>query len=152
MPAYTFGTLDQFVGQALGTSGWVRVDQARIDAFAACTGDDQWIHVDPERAKRESPFGAPIAHGLLTLSLVPQMNAEVGLVPGGVSLVLNYGYDRIRFLAPVKSGSRVRGRLELLDVTPKSGGMLIKTRTTVETEGESTPALVADSLALAFPA
>ena len=80
------------------------------------------------------------------------MNAEVGLVPGGVAHVLNYGYDRVRFLAPVKSGSRVRGRLELLEVTPKSGGMLIKTRTTVETEGESTPALVADSLALAFPA
>ena len=152
MPAYTFDTLDRFVGHALGTSSWVLVDQERIDLFAACTGDEQWIHVDPERAARESPFGTTVAHGLLTLSLIPMMNEEVGLVPDGAALVLNYGADRIRYLAPVKAGSRVRGHLELLEATPKGGGVLLKTRTTVEIEGEDKPALIADGLALAFPA
>src|SRR5690606_11944237 len=97
---YTLDTLAEHVGRELGVSGWRTVDQATIDAFADVTGDHQWIHVDVERARHESPHGATIAHGLLTLSLLPAMRAEVGVVPGGVGRVLNYGYDRIRFLAP----------------------------------------------------
>ncbi|HLT48361.1 MAG TPA: MaoC family dehydratase [Rubricoccaceae bacterium] len=145
---YTLDTLAEHVGRELGVSGWRTVDQATIDAFADVTGDHQWIHVDVERARHESPHGATIAHGLLTLSLLPAMRAEVGVVPGGVGRVLNYGYDRIRFLAPVKAGARVRARVELLDAQPKGDGVLVTTRNTVEIEGEEKPALVADALTL----
>jgi acyl dehydratase len=150
---YTLDTLQDHVGRELGVSSWVTVGQDRIDAFAACTGDHQWIHVDRERAARESPFGTTIAHGLLTLSLLPLMNAEIGLVPEGVPHVLNYGSDRVRFLNPVRSGARVRSRAVLTGVTDKGDGrLLLATRSTVEIEGEETPALVADTLALLLPA
>jgi acyl dehydratase len=146
---YTLDTLHDYVGRELGVSSWVTVDQARIDAFADCTGDHQWIHVDRERAAAESPFGTTIAHGLLTLSLLPMMSEEIGLVPEGVPQVLNYGSNKVRFLTPVKSGSRVRSRAEVIDVTDKGGGrLLLTTRSTVEIEGEETPALVAETLAL----
>ena len=149
MTAYTLDTLDDHVGRELGVSSWVTVGQDRIDAFAACTGDDQWIHTDPERAARESPFGTTVAHGLLTLSLIPMMNAEIGLVPAGVPHVLNYGSDRVRFLAPVPSGARVRGRTTLVSAAERGvGRTLLTARTTVEIEGGETPALVADTLAL----
>ena len=148
---YALETLSDFVGRELGVSGWHAVDQATIDAFADVTGDHQWIHVDAERARRESPYGAPIAHGLLTLSLLPALRAEVGVVPEGVGRVLNYGYDRIRFLAPVKAGARVRARVALLDAQPKGDGVLMTTRNTVEIEGETKPALVADALVLLLP-
>ncbi len=148
-PDYSLATLPDFVGRALGVSGWLTVDQARINAFAACTGDRQWIHTDPERAARESPTGTTIAHGLLTLSLLPALRAEVGVVPGGVARVLNYGLDRVRFLAPVRSGARIRARVTLTSAEPKGEGrILLKTENTVEIEGEDTPALVADSLVL----
>lgn len=150
--AYTLATLDRFVGRELGVSDWVEVDQARIDAFAACTGDRQWIHVDPARAA-ESPLGTTIAHGLLTLSLIPQMNQQVGVVPADAGHVLNYGSDRVRYLAPVRAGRRVRGRIVLLSAEDRGAGrVLLKTRVTVEIEGEETPALVAENLVLAFPA
>src|SRR5690606_15381221 len=113
MSAYTLDTLRDFVGRELGVSGWVTVDQDRIDRFAEVTGDRQWIHVDTERARRESPHGTTIAHGLLTLSLLPALRAEVGVVPDGVARVVNYGYDRIRFLSPVRSGARIRARVVL---------------------------------------
>lgn len=146
---YTLDTLADRVGKEIGVSSWVRVGQDRIDAFAACTGDDQWIHVDRERAAREGPFGTTVAHGLLTLSLVPAMNAEIGLVPPDVPHVLNYGSDRVRFLAPVPSGARVRARTALVSVTERGAGRtLLTARTTVEIEGGDTPALVADTLAL----
>lgn len=146
---YTLDTLADWVGREIGVSSWVEVGQDRIDAFAACTGDGQWIHVDRERAAREGPFGTTVAHGLLTLSLLPTMNAEVGLVPDGVPHVLNYGSDRVRFLAPVPSGGRVRARTVLVSATPRGEGRtLLTARSTVELEGSETPALVADTLAL----
>src|SRR5215475_15349979 len=110
MPAYNMATAPLFAGRELGTSDWITVDQARIDQFAACTGDHQWIHVDVERARREGPFGGPIAHGYLTLSLVATMLMEVGVIPPDASTGLNYGLDKVRFLAPVKAGARVRAR------------------------------------------
>ena len=147
--SYSLATLHDHVGRELGVSSWVTVDQDRIDAFAACTGDHQWIHVDRERAARESPFGTTIAHGLLTLSLLPMMNEEIGLVPEGVPQVLNYGSDKVRFLNPVRSGARVRARTELVSAVEKRlGQILLTARSTVEIEGEDTPALVAETLAL----
>ncbi len=148
---YALDTLADFVGQELGVSGWLTVDQARIDAFADCTGDHQWIHVDAERAGRESPYGTTIAHGLLTLSLLPAMRQELGLLPQGTARALNYGYDRIRFLAPVPAGARLRTRTALTAAERKGGGWLATTSNTVEIEGTDRPALVADALTLFLP-
>ena len=150
-PAYTLDTLADFVGRELGVSGWHTVEQARIDAFADVTGDHQWIHVDHERARRESPHGATIAHGYLTLALLPALRAEVGVVPEGVAQTINYGLDRVRFLAPVKAGARIRVRVTLLSAEPKGGGVLVKTLNTVEVEGEQKPAVLAETLALLVP-
>jgi acyl dehydratase len=150
---YDVSTLGQFVGQELGVSDWLTVDQNRINEFADCTGDRQWIHVDVERAKRESPLGSTIAHGYLTLSLLPAMLQEVGIVPEGVSQVLNYGLDRVRFIAPVKAGARIRTRVVLLAAGPQvEGRFLLTFKNTVEIEGETKPALIAQTLALLFPA
>jgi acyl dehydratase len=141
--------IGQFVGQELGVSDWVTIDQERINEFADCTGDHQWIHVDVERAKRESPLGSTIAHGYLTLSLLPAMLQEVGIVPEGISQVLNYGLDRVRFIAPVKAGARIRDRVVLLAVEPQDKGrFLLKFQNTVEIENERKPALIAETLAL----
>jgi acyl dehydratase len=137
------------VGQELGVSEWITLDQARIDAFAACTGDRQWIHVDVERAARESPFGGPVAHGHLTLSLVAPTALE--LVAGRVAVrqALNYGLDKVRFLAPVRAGRRVRNRIAVVAVEDKGDGrFLLTTENTIEIEGERKPALVATALAL----
>src|SRR5689334_24036517 len=100
---FDVNTLEQFVGQELGVSDWITVDQQRINEFADCTGDHQWIHVDVERAQRESPFGGTVAHGYLTLSLLPAMQYQVGTVPGGVTAALNYGADKVRFITPVRA-------------------------------------------------
>ena len=149
LEGYTLATIRDFVGKELGVSDWVTVDQQRIDAFADCTGDHQWIHVDVERATRESPFGGTIAHGYLTLSLLPMMQFHVGTLPEGVTAGLNYGADRVRFITPVKSGARIRDRITLLAAEDKGGGrILTTTRHTVEIEGEEKPALVADTLAM----
>ena len=149
IPQYTMASAPQFVGRELGVSDWVTVDQERIDAFAACTGDRQWIHVDVERASRESPFGGPIAHGYLTLSLVAAMVMELGVIPPGAATGLNYGLDKVRFIAPVKTGARVRTRASLAAAEPQSGGrMLLKLDCTLEIEGEEKPALVAELLCL----
>jgi acyl dehydratase len=146
---YCMATAPQFVGRELGASVWVVVDQDRIDAFAACTGDRQWIHVDVARAKRESPFGGPIAHGYLTLSLVAAMVMELGVIPPDAATGLNYGLDKVRFIAPVKAGTRVRARATLLAVEPQSGGrVLLKLNCTLEIEGEAKPALIAELLCL----
>lgn len=137
------------VGQELGVSSWITVDQAMIDRFADTTRDHQWIHVDVERARRESPFGTTIAHGYLTLSLVPVMSYEIGAVPKEVGATLNYGLDKVRFLAPVKAGSRVRMRTVLVSLEEKSPGQhLMKCSSTIEIEGEARPALIAETLAL----
>jgi acyl dehydratase len=146
---YSIATISQYVGQELGVSEWVTITQERIDDFADFTGDHQWIHVDVERAKRESLFGTTIAHGYLTLSLAAALSMELGIIPEGVSQALNYGLDKVRFLAPVKSGSRVRDRVVLLAVEPQGKGrILLKIRNTMEIEGESKPALIADALSL----
>ena len=135
LPAYGMATAASHVGRELGVSDWVLVDQARIDQFGACTGDRQWIHVDVERARRESLFGGPIAHGYLCLSL---------LAAG-----LNYGLDKVRFLNPVKSGARVRARAVLASVQPQDGGrVLLKVDCKLEIEGEEKPALIAETLCM----
>jgi len=146
---YSMATVSQFVGRELGTSDWTAVDQDRINQFAACTGDRQWIHVDVERAKRESPFGGPIAHGYLTLSLVAPMTMDLGLIPPDAATGLNYGLDKVRFVAPVKAGARVRNRVSLVSAEPQSGGrLLLKLQCTLEIEGEAKPALVAEMLCM----
>jgi acyl dehydratase len=146
---YTMTTAPQFVGRELGATDWVTVDQDRIDQFAACTGDRQWIHVDVERAKRESPFGGPIAHGYLSLSLVAAMVMELGVVPPDAATALNYGLDKVRFIGPVKAGARVRMRASLTSAEPQSGGrLLLKLQSTLEIEGEAKPALVAEVLCM----
>jgi acyl dehydratase len=149
MAEYSMATTSQFVGRELGVSDWVTVDQDRVDRFAACTGDRQWIHVDVERARRESPFGGPVAHGYLSLSLVAAMVMEVGVIPPDAATGLNYGLDRVRFIAPVKPGARVRSRANLLAAEAQSGGrVLLKLNCTLEIEGEAKPALVAELLCL----
>ena len=146
---YSMATAPQFAGRELGASDWVAVDQDRIDAFAACTGDRQWIHVDVERARRESPFGRTIAHGYLTLSLVAAMVMELGVIPPDTATGLNYGLDKVRFIAPVKAGKRVRLRASLLAAEAQSGSrMLLKLACTLEIEGEAKPALVAETLCM----
>jgi acyl dehydratase len=146
---YRMATAAQFVGRELGTSDWVTVDQERINQFATCTGDRQWIHVDVERARRESPFGGPIAHGYLSLSLVAAMVMEVGVIPPDAATGLNYGLDKVRFIAPVKAGARVRARVSLASAEPQSGErLLLKLQCTLEIEGEAKPALVAEILCM----
>ena len=146
---YDVHAIGQFVGQELGVSDWLTIDQERINEFADCTGDHQWIHVDIERAQRESPLGSTIAHGYLTLALLPAMLMELGVVPAGVSRALNYGLDRVRFMAPVKAGARIRTRVVAVAVEPQGKGrLLLKTQNTVEIEGETKPALISEALAL----
>jgi acyl dehydratase len=149
IPDYTMATAVQFVGRELGVTDWTTIDQDRIDRFAACTGDRQWIHVDVERAKRESPFGGPIAHGYLTLSLVGALVIDLGIIPPDCASGLNYGLDKVRFIAPVRSGARVRLRATLTAVEPQSGGrMLLKVTGTLEIENEPKPALIAELLCM----
>src|SRR5256714_13860581 len=121
---YDINTLEQFVGQELGVSDWLTVDQERINEFADCTGDHQWIHVDIERAQRESPLGSTIAHGYLTLALLSAMLMELGVVPAGVSRALNYGLDRVRFMAPVKAGATIPTRGGAPAIEPQAKGPL----------------------------
>ena len=142
--------LSPHLGRELAVSDWLEVDQARIDAFAACTGDHQWIHVDVERAKA-GPFGATIAHGFLTLSLIPHLTSGAWARDLGLEATLNYGLDKVRFLTPVKSGSRLRNRLKLASVDEKGAGRtLLGFENTVEIDGEPKPALIANTLAMAF--
>ena len=153
MGEITMAQLGERIGQELGVSDWVTIDQSRIDAFAACTGDHQWIHVDVERAKHESPYGRTIAHGYLLLAMVAPLSMEVGVLPKDAAAGLNYGVDKARFLAPVPAGSRVRLRVVLTGVEPKGGGQAImKSKSTLEIEGSEKPALVAETLAFLIPA
>jgi acyl dehydratase len=145
----TFDTMGAMTGKELGVSDWVTVDQAMINQFAECTGDKQWIHIDVERAKRESPFRAPVAHGYLTLSLIAPMSYEIGAVPDDTVAAFNYGLDKVRFITPVRVGSRVRMRSTLMSFDDKGGGQyLMKTNNTIEIDGEGKPALVAETLAM----
>jgi acyl dehydratase len=136
------------IGQEVGVSRWFEVGQDRIDAFAGCTEDHQFIHVDPEAA-RATPFGGTIAHGFLTLSLASAMSYDAVAPLDGLTMGVNYGFDRLRFLAPVPAGSRVRGRFRLLDATDKGEGRwLLKHELTIEIEGADKPALVGEWLAM----
>jgi len=149
----TLAGLNERVGQEIGISDWVTIDQPRIDTFASCTGDHQWIHVDVERAKRESPFRGPIAHGYLTLAMVAPLAMQIGVIPTDAAAGLNYGIDKVRFLAPVPAGVRIRLRVVLAGLEPREGGqMIMKTRNTLEVEGSGKPALVAETLTLLLPA
>ncbi len=135
-------------GHESGPSEWLRVDQERIDRFADATEDHQFIHVDPERAAA-TPLGSTIAHGFLTLSLLPGLNDELAVMPEGMGMVFNYGLDRVRFLQPVPSGSRVRLWSKILEVKGKSDErILMKLQGKVEIEGEEKPALIAEVLYL----
>jgi len=153
MSKLTLAGLGEHVGLELGLSDWVTIDQQRIDIFASCTGDQQWIHVDVERARRESPFRGPIAHGYLTLAMVAPLAMQVGVIPRDAAAGLNYGIDKVRFLAPVPAGARVRLRVVLSGIEPREGGQVVmKTLNTLEVEGSERPALIAETLALIIPA
>jgi acyl dehydratase len=150
MPAASLDDIRSRIGDEVGVSSWLTVDQARIDAFAEATEDRQFIHVDAEAAA-QTPFGGTIAHGFLSLSLLSRMGAEAMLIPEGVRIAVNYGLDRVRFLAPVRSGKRVRGRFTLDSVDEKAPGQILMRHTvTVEIEGEEKPALTAQWLGLIF--
>ena len=138
------------VGQEIGLSDWVVVDQARIDAFAEATGDHQWIHIDPARAAA-SPFGGTVAHGFLTLSLLPLLGQDAFEIDD-VVMGVNYGLDRVRFPSPVRAGSRLRGRFVLQTYTPLDGGAQLNVEVTVEIEGQAKPACVATSITRRFTA
>ena len=143
--------LKALVGETVGPGEWREVTQADIDAFADLSGDHQWIHVDVERAKKESPFGTTVAHGNLTLSLIDGMRLDL-LKSTGFRLGVNYGWNKVRFPAPVPAGSRVRTSAEVIEVEQVGGGWWqIVTRFTVEVEGSEKPACVADSVGRALP-
>jgi acyl dehydratase len=145
---HTLSELQALVGSTLGTSDWQNIDQARIDQFAEVTGDDQWIHVDPVRAAA-GPFGTTVAHGHLTLSLVPVM-VRTAFKIGDVRMTVNYGLNRVRFPAPVPVGSRLRGHFKLLSFEPIPGGAQVVVEVTSEREGHAKPVCVAESVARHF--
>ena len=138
----------ELIGTEIGVGEWHEVTQDQINKFADATGDHQWIHVDVERAK-DGPFGGPIAHGYLTLSLIPTLGGG-GLPISGAKMGVNYGLDRVRFPAPVPAGSRVRARRKLVDVTEGEGFVQLKVEVTVEIEGKNRPACVAETLSRAY--
>jgi len=150
MPVASLDQITSRIGEEIGISGWLTLDQDRITAFADATEDRQFIHVDADAAAR-TPFGGTIAHGFLTLSLLSRMAAEVVLVPDTTKMIVNYGLDRVRFLAPVRSGKRVRGRFTLDSVDEKAAGQILLRHTiSVEIEDEDKPALSAVWLTLLF--
>ncbi len=144
-----YADLNTLVGQEIGVSDWVLVDQDRVNKFAEATGDHQWIHVDVERANRE--IGGPIAHGYLTLSLIPFLGSDL-LHVKGVTRGINYGTNKVRFTGMVRVGKRVRMRQKLLSVEPKSGGLQMINECTIEIEGEERPACVAETMSVIYGA
>src|SRR5690349_17231109 len=150
MPVASLEEIQRRVGSEVGLSDWITIDQPRIDTFAEVTDDHQFIHVDPEAAAR-TPFGGTVAHGFLTLSLLSRMAADAMLRPEHVKMGVNYGFDKVRFMAPVRSGRRVRGRLVLTRFEEKRPGQWqFIHQVTVEIEGEDKPALIADWIGLIF--
>ncbi|WP_323155140.1 MaoC family dehydratase [Pseudomonas alvandae] len=142
--------LKDYVGKELGCSDWLTIDQDRINLFAEATGDFQFIHVDPVKAA-QTPFGSTIAHGFLSLSLMPKLMEDILILPEGVKMVVNYGLDSVRFIQPVKVDSKVRLKVELVDVTEKKPGQwLLKATATLEIEGSEKPAYIAEPLSLCF--
>lgn len=150
MPFVPVTELKNYIGKELGCSDWLTIDQERINLFAEATGDFQFIHVDPVKAAN-TPFGATIAHGFLTLSLIPQLMGDLLVLPQGMKMVINYGLDTVRFVQPVLVNSRVRLKVELTDATEKKPGQwLLKATTTMEIEGQEKPAFVAEPLSMCF--
>lgn len=150
MPHLPVAELLQSVGKELGRSQWLKIDQARINLFAEATGDFQFIHVDPQKAA-QTPFGSTIAHGFLTLSLMPKLMEDILVLPEGLKMVINYGLDSVRFIQPVKVDSQVRLKVDLVDVTEKRPGQwLLKATATLEIDGEEKPAYIAEPLTLCF--
>lgn len=150
MPYVPVTELSQYVGKELGRSAWLKIDQQRINLFAEATGDFQFIHVDPEKAAK-TPFGGTIAHGFLTLSLIPKLIEDILVLPQGLKMVVNYGLDSVRFIQPVKVDSQVRLKVDLAEVTEKRPGQwLLKAIATLEIDGEEKPAYIAESLSLCF--
>lgn len=140
--------LQSWIGQEIGTSEWITIDQERINLFADATDDHQWIHVDVERAERESPFGAPVAHGFLTLSLLPRLTREIMQIEG-VATKVNYGLDKVRFVAAVTAGSRLRARQTLNSVERRGEGRyMLRNTVTIEIKDSDKPACIAESLSL----
>jgi len=149
-PPISLQAYQAMVGQEIGVSSWHVLDQKRIDTYADVIEDHQFIHVDPEQAK-DTPFGTTIAHGFLTMSLLSVMSYEVMPAIEGTAMGVNYGFDKLRFISPVKSGKRVRGRFLLAEATlRKPGELQSRTNVTVEIEGEDKPALVADWIGLIY--
>jgi acyl dehydratase len=144
-----FDDLPKLAGQETGVSDWVTIDQDRINKFADATGDHQWIHIDVERARKEMPGGKTIAHGYLTLSLIPWLTGDFLRVEG-VTRGINYGSNKVRFTNMVPVGSRVRARAKLVSAEPKSGGMQMINEVTIEIEGQQRPACVAETISLVF--
>lgn len=145
----TFAEMAAMKDVPLGTSDWITVDQEIINGFAEFTGDRQWIHVDVERAKKHSPFGAPVAHGYLVLSLLAPLTMSMNIAPEGTVAALNYGLDKVRFIAPVVVGSKVRVQVQLVSFEDKGNGQfLMTTDNTMEIEGTDKPALAARTLAM----
>ena len=149
MKSATFDTVASLAGQEIGVSDWVEITQDRINAFADATGDHQWIHVDPARAAKEFPGGKTIAHGYLTLSLIPWLTGGM-LRLEGVARGINYGSNKIRFTNMVPVGSKVRARQKLLGVEPKGGGLQMTNEVTIEIEGQQRPACVAETISLIY--
>jgi acyl dehydratase len=149
MRTVDYKDLAKLAGEEIGISDWLEVTQERVNTFAEATGDFQWIHVDAERAGRE--MGGAIAHGYLTLSLIPLLNKSIAQVTG-VDRALNYGLEKVRFINMVKVGKRIRMRSKYLSVEPKSGGLQLRTECVIEIEGEAKPACIAETVTLFFPA
>ena len=150
-PPVSFETYQQMVGTEIGVSSWHLIDQNRINVYADVIEDHQFIHVDPERAKKETAYGTTVAHGFLTMSLLSIMSYEVMPVIQGTTMGVNYGFDKLRFLSPVRAGSRVRGRFVLTEAKlRKPKELQSRTNVTVEIEGEDKPAIVADWLGLIY--
>lgn len=150
-PPITLEAYQAMVGKEIGVSSWHLIDQPRIDTYADVTEDHQFIHVDPERAKKETAFGTTIAHGFLTMSMMSVMSYEVMPAIAGTTMGVNYGFDKLRFISPVRAGRRVRGRFVLAEAKLRSAGELqSRTNVTVEIDGEDKPALVAEWLGLIY--
>ena len=149
MTTATFDTVATLAGQEIGVSDWVEIDQARINAFADATGDHQWIHVNVEMAKQMMPGGKTIAHGYLTLSLIPWLTGGM-LQIEGVTRGINYGSNKVRFTNMVPVGSKVRARQKLLSAEPKAGGMQLVNEVTIEIEGQPRPACIAETISLIY--
>ena len=150
MPYVPVAELKDYVGKELGRSQWLTIDQERINLFAEATGDFQFIHVDPVKAA-QTPFGSTIAHGFLSLSLMPKLMEDILVLPEGVKMVVNYGLDSVRFIQPVKVDSKVRLKVDMVEVTEKNPGQwLLKATATLEIEGSDKPAYIAEPLSLCF--